>query len=60
MSYGEGHRGGSDPKMLWLWCRLAAEAQIQALAWELTYAAGIALKKAKKKKKFMKWIPKLC
>ena len=51
MSYGEGHRGGSDPKMLWLWCRLAAEAQIQALAWELTYAAGIALKKAKKKKK---------
>ena len=29
MSCGVGRRCGSDPKLLWLWCRLAAEAQIQ-------------------------------
>ena len=30
-----------------LWCRLAAAAPIQPLAWELPYAAGAALKKPK-------------
>ena len=30
---------------LWLWPRLAAAALIQALAWELPYAAGVTLKK---------------
>ena len=34
-----------DPALLWLWCRLAAAAQIQPLAWELPYATGAALKK---------------
>ena len=47
-----------------LWCRLqtqlgsstavavaAGEAPIQPLAWELPYAAGVALKSEKKKKK---------
>ena len=36
---------------LWLWCRLAAAAPIQALAWEPPYAAGAALKRQKKRKK---------
>ena len=35
--------------MLWLWHRLAATAPIQPLAWELPYAAGVAVKKKKKK-----------
>ena len=29
----------------WLWCRPAAAAPIPPLAWELSYAAGVALKK---------------
>ena len=29
--------------LLWLWCRLAAAALIQILAWELPYAMGVAL-----------------
>ena len=51
MSCDEGHRQGSDPTLLWLWCRLAATAPIRTLAWEPTYAMVIALKKKKKKKK---------
>ena len=35
-----------------MWCRLAAVAPIQPLAWEPPHAAGAALKKKKKKKKF--------
>ena len=34
--------------MLWLW--LAAAALIRPLAWELPYAAGVALKEKRKKK----------
>ena len=41
----------SAPVLLWLWCRSAAVAPIQPLAWELPYAMGIALKRPKKKKK---------
>ena len=44
MSYGVGHRHSSDLALLWLWCRPAAAALIQLLAWELPYAAGMALK----------------
>ena len=53
MSCGVGYRHGSDPALLWLWCRLAATAPIRQLAWEPPYAAGAALKglKTKKKKK---------
>ena len=47
MSCGVGHRHGLDPKFLWLWCRLAATAPIQPLAWELTHASGVALKSKK-------------
>ena len=49
MSCGVGHRGGSDPALLWLQCRLAASAPIRPLAWEPPYAAGMALKRKKKK-----------
>ena len=51
LSCGVGRRCGSDPKLLWLWCRPAAIAPIRPLAWESPYAAGVALEKAKKKKK---------
>ena len=42
------NRHGSDPALLWLWCRLGATALIRPLAWEPPYAAGAALKKKKK------------
>ena len=45
MSCGVGHRCGSDLALLWLWCRQAAVAPIQPLAWEPPYAAGMALKR---------------
>ena len=34
-----------------MWCRLAAAALIQPLAWELPHAAGMALKRKKRKRK---------
>ena len=54
MSCGVGHRYSSDLGLLWLWCGLAAVALIQPQAWELPYAAGLALKR-KKKKEFPLW-----
>ena len=45
-----GLRHNSDLALLWLWCRPAAEAPIQPLAWELPHTAGVALKAKKKKK----------
>ena len=53
MSCGVGGRRGWDPALLWLWCRLAAPAPIQSLAWELPYATGAALKRAPPKKKYL-------
>ena len=50
MSCGVGHRRGSDPVLLWLWHRPAAEALIRPLAWDLPYAIGVALKRQKKNK----------
>ena len=47
---GVGHSLSSAPTLLWLWCRLAAAAPLQPLAWELPYAMGVALKSKKKKK----------
>ena len=44
MSCGVGHRNGSDPVLLWLWCRPAVTAWIRPLAWESPYAVGAALK----------------
>ena len=40
-----------DLALLWLWCRPAAVAPIRPLAWEPPYAAGVALKRQKTKKK---------
>ena len=51
MSCGIGCRNGSDPMLLCLWCRLAAGAPIQSLAWEPPYASGAALKSKRGKKK---------
>ena len=49
-------RQDSDLALLWLWCRLAAEAPIQPLAWERPYAAGTALKRTTKKKVHTAWV----
>ena len=50
MSCGVGRRGGSDPALLWLWCRSVALALSQPLAWEFAYATGAALKDNNNKK----------
>ena len=57
MSCGVGRRHGSDPELLWLWCRPAATAPIRPLAWEPPHATSAALKRhththTKKKKIF--------
>ena len=44
MSCNVGLRRGSDPELLWLWCR---PAPIRHLAWESPYAAGAAIEKTK-------------
>ena len=43
MSRGVGCRHGSDPLLLWLWCKPAAAALMQPLPWELPHAVGAAL-----------------
>ena len=48
LSCGVAHRGGLDLALLWLYCRPAAVALIQPLAWELPYALGVALKRKEK------------
>ena len=53
MSCGVGRRRGSDPTLLWLWCRPEAVALIGPLAWEPPYAIGAALERPKKKKGFI-------
>ena len=45
VSCGVGCRCGSDPVLMWLWCRLAAEALIWPLAREPPYEASVALKR---------------
>ena len=61
MSSGIGLRRGSDPILLWLWCRPVAAAPIRPIAWEIHMsqvqplkaknAAGVALEKTKNKNK---------
>ena len=51
MSCGVGHRHSSDLVLLWLWRRPAATILIKPLAWEPSYAMGVALKRQKTKKK---------
>ena len=48
MRCGVGGRRGSDPTLLWLWCRLAAITLIGPLAWEPPFAECEALKRIKK------------
>ena len=48
VSCGVGRRRGSDLVLPWLWCKAAATALIQPLAWEPPYAAVAALGKKKK------------
>ena len=50
MSCGAVCRRCSDLTLLWLWHRVVATAPIQPLAWELSHAAGSALKKQTNKK----------
>ena len=50
MSCSVGRRRGSDPTLLWLWCRPVAIALIRLLAWEPPYAAGAAQEMAKRQK----------
>ena len=51
MSCGVGCRHGSDPALLWLWCRPVATALIRPLAWEPPYAAEAAQENGKKTNK---------
>ena len=51
MSCGVSQGGGSDPELLWLWCRPAAVAPMGPLAWEPPYAMGAALKRKKETNK---------
>ena len=51
MSCGIDGRRGSDPALLWLWCRPVASAPIQPLAWEPSHAVAAAQEIAKKTKK---------
>ena len=44
---GVGCRCSSDLAWLWLWCGPTTAALIPHLAWELPYAAGVALKRKK-------------
>ena len=48
MNCGLARSHGSDPMLLWLWCRPAATALIGPLSWELSKAAGVALEKQNK------------
>ena len=50
MSYVVGCRHGSDLALLWLWHRPVATALTRLLALEPPYAAGVTLKRQKKKK----------
>ena len=49
MSCGVGRSRGSDLVLLWLRRKPAATALIRFLAWEPSYATGVALKRQKDK-----------
>ena len=50
-SFSTGHRCLLDPELLWLWHKPEAAAPIQPLAWELSYATGVAIKRKRKKER---------
>ena len=45
MSCGVGRRSGSDPTLLWPWCRPVATALIRPLAWEPPHAVDVVVKR---------------
>ena len=47
-SHSVGHRGGSDPVLLWLWGRPAAAAVMEPLARKFPYVTDTALERKKK------------
>ena len=51
MSCSAGCRYGSDPTLLWLWCRPATTAPNWPLAWELLYAIGVPPPKSRKEER---------
>ena len=51
MILGVGHGCGSDPTLLWLWCRSLATALIRPVAWDPPYAVGVTQENAKRQKK---------
>ena len=51
MSCGVACGCGSDPVLLWLWCRPVAIAMIRPLPWEPPYAVRAAEEKTKRQKK---------
>ena len=55
MSCGVGCRHGSDPALLWLWCRLVATAPFGPRAWEPPYAVGAAQEMAKRQTHTKNW-----
>ena len=50
MGCGVGHRCGLARVLLWLWCRPAATALIEPLAWEPPHAVSAALEKTERQK----------
>ena len=53
VSCGIGHKHSSDPALLWpcgIGRQLLSSMQVGPLDWELPYAAGVALKRQKKRK----------
>ena len=60
VSCGVGHRRGSDPAFLWLWCRPAATALIQP--WQPPRGVGPLPKKTNKyiDEVYGKVFPKIC
>ena len=51
MSCRVGRRCGSDPALLWLWCRLAGTAPIRLLSLGTSICCGCSPKKDKRQKK---------
>ena len=50
VSCGAGRRRGSNPTLLWPWCRPVATAPIQPVAWEPPCASGTAQEMARRQK----------
>ena len=55
-----GHRHSSYLALLWLWRKPAAVAPVRSLVWEPPYAADVALKRQKDKKKKKLGPPSWC